>query len=90
MFYLAPNEYGYKAIAFPADITAFPKWFTDNFKIDRKLTESKMIDSKIEKTFETLEWEVPTPQKTFAKKAVEVLNKKGNIALLNLEVKNET
>lgn len=68
VFYLLPNEFGIKAIAFPADISTFPQWFVDNFKIDRKLTEEKLIDSKIEGTFNTMGWEVPTPQKSHVKK----------------------
>lgn len=67
IFYLQPNERGLKAIAFPADIESFPQWFLDNFQLDRKLTESKMIDAKLERIFEALKWEIPTPQKTFVK-----------------------
>ena len=68
VFYLRPNEFGLKSIAFPVDIEQFPTWFDENFVIDLKLTEAKMIDSKIEGTYEALGWEVPTPQKTLSKK----------------------
>ena len=62
-----PNEFGYKTIALPSDLMHFPAWFDEHFSIDRKLTETKMIDSKLERTFEALNWEIPTPQKTFVK-----------------------
>lgn len=67
IFYLQPNERGLKTIAFPADIDQFPRWFLDNFQLDRKLTEQKMIDQKLKRIFEALNWEIPTPQKTFVK-----------------------
>ena len=68
VFYLRPNEFGLKSIAIPIDFEQFPPWFDENFVIDRKLTEEKMIDSKIEGTYEALGWEIPTPQKTLANK----------------------
>lgn len=67
IFSLLPNEFGYKTIALPSDLMHFPSWFNEHFKIDRKLTETKMIDSKLERTFEALRWEIPTPQKTHVK-----------------------
>jgi len=62
IFYLKPNMHKIKSIAFPADLERFPDWFNEHFEIDRKLTEEKMIDSKITSTFKALKWEVPTPQ----------------------------
>jgi len=67
IFSLMPNDFGYKTIAMPSDLMHFPAWFDEHFKIDRKLTEQKMIDSKLERTFEALNWEIPTPQKTHVK-----------------------
>lgn len=67
IFYLLPNEWGFKTIALPSDFANFPVWFDENFQVDRKLTETKMIDTKLERTFEALNWEIPTPQKTFVK-----------------------
>lgn len=68
IFYLLPNEYNLKAIAIPIEFDAFPKWFDQYFKVDRKLTESKMIDSKIEGIYGALKWEIPTPTKTLMNK----------------------
>ena len=67
IFYLQPNERGIKTIAFPADTDRFPAWFDENFKLDKRLTEDKMIDAKLKRVFEALRWEIPTPQKTFVK-----------------------
>lgn len=67
VFSLLPNEFGYKTIALPSDLMHFPAWFDEHFKVDRKLTETKMIDAKLERTFEALNWEIPTPQKTHVK-----------------------
>lgn len=64
IFYLKPNDHQIKAIAFPADLNHFPIWFTENFQINKKLTEEKMIDAKLERIFEAMKWEIPTPQNT--------------------------
>lgn len=68
VFYLKPNNYGIKSIAIPVDFEHFPKWFDEHFSIDRKLTEEKMIDSKIEGIYEALGWDLPTPQRTLTNK----------------------
>lgn len=68
IFYLKPNEFNLKSIAIPVDFEKFPKWFDENFALDRTLTESKMIDSKIEGIYEALGWEVPTSSTAIAKK----------------------
>ena len=68
IFYLKPNQYGIKSIAIPVDFEHFPKWFDENFQLDRRLTEEKMIDSKIEGIYHALNWQVPNPQVTLTKK----------------------
>lgn len=68
IFYLRPNNFGLKSIAMPVDFEHFPQWFEDNFTLDRTLTEEKMIDNKIEGTYQALGWEIPTPQRTLTKK----------------------
>lgn len=62
VFYVKPNPYNIKSIAFPADISKFPDWFNEHFKLDRKLTEEKLVDNKLERIFEAMQWEIPTPQ----------------------------
>ena len=64
IFYVKPNHFNIKAFAFPADMAKFPDWFHENFKLDRKLTEEKLIDNKLERIFEAMNWEIPTPQNT--------------------------
>ena len=68
IFYLKPNAFGLTSIAMPVDFEHFPKWFDEHFELDRRLTEEKMIDSKIEGIYEALGWEIPTPQKTLTNK----------------------
>lgn len=68
IFYLEPNYRQLKSIAFPADLDFLPSWFFENFKINKTLTEEKMIDSKLERIFEALRWEIPTPQKSMVRK----------------------
>lgn len=64
IFYLKPNASGLKSVAFPADLDSFPEWFVENFQVDRKLTEQKMFDNKLEGIFSAIGWEVPSPQNT--------------------------
>ena len=68
IFYIRPNEYGFKSIAFPADISRLPTWFTENFKVDLPLTEEKMIDMKLEGIFEALRKPIPTPKLAHVRK----------------------
>jgi DNA polymerase elongation subunit (family B) len=65
LLYLRPNPVGIKSIAFPSDLERLPAWFTENFDVDLTVTESKMIDSKVEGIFDALGREVPTPQTAF-------------------------
>jgi DNA polymerase elongation subunit (family B) len=62
IYYLKPNDYGFKSIGFPAEISHFPKWFLENFAVDISLTEDKMFDSKLEGIFNALGEDVPSPQ----------------------------
>ena len=64
IFYVKANEFKFKAIAIPSDMDDFPSWFNDHFKLDLKLSEQKMIDAKLERIFEAMQWEIPTPQNT--------------------------
>lgn len=68
IFYLKPNPDGIKSIGLPADSYQFPNWFTENFTVDRKLTEQKMIDNKLDGIFEAMRWEVPTAQRALTNK----------------------
>jgi hypothetical protein len=58
--WLKENEHDFKSMAFGSDTEELPKWFTDNFEIDVKLTEQKLIDQKLSNIFEPIGWEVPT------------------------------
>ena len=64
IFYLKQNPMGFKSVAFPADMQDLPEWFTENFNIDLKATEEKMIDAKLLKIFKALKHELPTIQRS--------------------------
>lgn len=70
IYYLKTNEYGLKSMALPAELMKFPQWFTDNFKVDIKLTEEKMFDSKLGKVFMAIGKDVPTLQGAHIAKVV--------------------
>lgn len=71
VFYLHKNQFNVKSIAFPSDITKFPTWFSENFKVDVPLTEQKMIDAKLEGIFNAWGFEVPTIQGAFIKTIID-------------------
>lgn len=65
ILYLKPNQFGFKSIGFPTDLMHLPEWFKENFQVDMKITEEKMIDSKIDGIFEAMDLDLPTPQQSF-------------------------
>lgn len=71
IYYVKPNENGFKSIAVPADLPRFPQWIIDNFQIDIKLTEQKMFENKLEKVFAAIGKDVPTLQSAHIRRVVE-------------------
>lgn len=66
VFYLLPNDYKFKAIAFPSEMSRFPEWFSEaHFEVDKSVTEDKMFDNKLGGVFAAWGYEVPTPQSVF-------------------------
>lgn len=68
IFYLKPNEAGFETLAFPAEFSKFPQWFSDNFQVNTKLTENRMFDSKLAGIFSALGKDVPSPQSVLTNK----------------------
>lgn len=62
VYYVKPNEYKFKAIALPAELSRFPKWFEEHFSVDIKLTEQKMFDNKLAGVFDAMGQDVPSLQ----------------------------
>lgn len=62
IYYVKPNQFDFKAVGIPAELTKFPTWFEENFVVDVKTTEQKMFDLKLKGIFSALGKEVPTPQ----------------------------
>jgi len=58
--WLKENEHGYDSMAFSSETEDLPKWFTDRFEIDVKLTEKKLVDQKLKNIFDPIGWTVPT------------------------------
>lgn len=71
VYYLMPNQFKFKSIAFPAELSRFPAWFADNFQVDIKKTEDKMFDSKLSGIFSAWGHEVPTVQSVFVRSILE-------------------
>lgn len=68
VYYLRPNEYNYESMAVPSDMTRFPDWFVENFKVDKSKTEERMFDSKLEGIFTAIGKDVPSPQSVLVSK----------------------
>jgi len=60
MVWLKENEHGFLNMAFNSDTEILPQWFNDNFEIDVRLTETKLVDKKLQNIFEPVGWVVPT------------------------------
>lgn len=62
MVWLKQNEHGFLSMAFSSDLEILPQWFDDNFEIDVKLTEQKLVDKKLENIFQPIGMQIPTEQ----------------------------
>jgi hypothetical protein len=62
MVWLKQNEHGFLSMAFSSDLEILPQWFNDNFEIDVKLTEQKLVDKKLENIFQPIGMQIPTEQ----------------------------
>lgn len=71
LLWLKPNEYGFTNFAFGSDIEVLPDWFIENFEVDIKLTEQKLIDQKLENIFKPIGWQVPTVKTQLMNKLIE-------------------
>lgn len=60
VFELKNNDYEFDTIAIPAEAEKFPNWFFDEFDINIKVMEEKLITSKLESIFSAWGEEVPT------------------------------
>jgi len=71
VFYIKPNQHNFDAVAIPAELTRFPKWFTENFAVDIKKTETRMFDNKLEGIFKAIGKDVPSPQSVLTNSILE-------------------
>lgn len=71
IYYLMRNDFGFQSMGIPGDIEELPKWFVEDFRVDIKKTEEKLIDMKLESLFGPLGWIVPTPQTALNNKLIQ-------------------
>lgn len=65
VFYLT-RQYGrFKSIAIPVDIEEVPKWFYDNFEVDREAHVERLVDNPLQNIIKAIGKEVPTRQSLF-------------------------
>jgi DNA polymerase elongation subunit (family B) len=62
IFYIEPNAHNFDVIAFPSETEHLPTWFNDNFRLNMKKMQDKLIDANLKLIFDPLGWEVPTFQ----------------------------
>jgi hypothetical protein len=62
VFYLDRMYGKFKSIALPTDIEVVPRWFSDNYVVDRSLHAEKLIDNNLAHIFKAIKQEVPTRQ----------------------------
>lgn len=65
VFYLTRKYGKFKSIAFPTEMKQPPKWFTENFQVDRKQHETRLIDNNLNIIFTAIQQLVPTAQTQF-------------------------
>ena len=58
--WLMPNDHGFISMAFSSETEELPQWFIDNFEIDSKTAELKLVDQKLKNIFDPIGWAVPT------------------------------
>lgn len=71
VLYLKNNHLKLNALGFPSDLTRMPDWVEEEgLVVDLRLTEEKMIDSKLKGIFDALGKDVPHPQLTHVNKVL--------------------
>lgn len=60
IIWLTNNDHGFESMAFNSDTEELPSWFTQNFQVDLKTTEKKLVDQKLKNILDPVGLEVPT------------------------------
>lgn len=71
VFYLS-RQYGrFKSIALPSDLEEIPKWFTDNYTVDRNKQIERLVNKTVLNIFEAIGKEIPSRQTLFVEDILE-------------------
>lgn len=62
VFYLSQNFGRFKTIAIPVDIEEVPKWFFDNFEVDREAHVERLVDNPLLNIIKAIGKDVPSRQ----------------------------
>jgi len=70
IFYLTKSFGRFKTIAIPVDIEEVPKWFYENFEVDREAHLERLVDNPLSNIIYAIGKEVPTKQSLFVDSAL--------------------
>lgn len=70
VFYLTQNFGRFKSIAIPVDIEEVPKWFYDNFEVNREAHLERLVDNPLQNILTAIKKEVPSKQSLFVDSAL--------------------
>lgn len=70
VFYITHNVGRFKSIAIPVDIEEVPKWFYENFDVDRDAHLQRLVDNPLENIIGAIGKEVPSRQSLFVDSAL--------------------
>lgn len=65
VFYLIGNHGKFKSIAMPVDAENVPKWFLDNFRVDRDAHIERLVDKPLGNILKAIGKEAPSKQSLF-------------------------
>jgi DNA polymerase elongation subunit (family B) len=71
VFYLTHDIDRFKSIAIPVDIEEVPKWFFDNFEVDREMHLERLVDNPLKNIIKAIGKEVPSKQSLFVDSVLE-------------------
>lgn len=70
VFYLTQTFGRFKSIAIPVDIEEVPRWFIDNFEVDREAHLERLVDNPLQNIITAIKKEVPSKQSLFVDSAL--------------------
>jgi hypothetical protein len=71
VYHLEENQFRFKTLALPSDSDSFPPWFKEYFRLNKQVMEEKLIEKKLERLFNALDWPLPTRAEIVANSLLE-------------------